>query len=307
MYKKAFKFLVKWIVIFFTVSVIAFVCPRLMPGNPAEMLLHAHQLDPSEENIKKIEEAWGLDKPLYQQYTIWITNFIKGDWGYSLSTHLNIRDTFLLKLPYSIAIGMGGLLLSSLIAFFLGYGAALKENGVCDILSRFISVFSLSVPSFVFTVLVVYFLGVKLNMVEFFTGDGRMCMFIAIWIMALYLLGPTARVIKTHFREQMLESHVIFSISRGFSMPYILLRHTYKPVLCGLISVSISKIPLAFGGSSILEYALGIPGISYFLVTSMHATDYYVLQSYIMVIVICVFLSHLILNLILDMLEVRKR
>ena len=307
MYKKALKFCVKWLAIFFVVSVVAFMCPRLMPENPAQSLLEAYQLAPTDENIAIIERAWGLDRPLPQQYAIWVTNFIRGDWGYSLSTGLDIRTTFMRKLPYSMAVGLGGLMLSSVMAFFLGYGAAMKEHGFCDSISRFISLFSLSVPSFVFTVILVYFLGVKMGLVKFFTGDGRVCMLIAIVVMALYMAGPAARVVKTHFKEQMAASYVTFAISRGFSMKYVLLKHTYKPVICGLISVCISAIPTAFGGSSILEYALGIPGISYFLVTSMHATDYFVLQSYIMVLVICVFLSHLVLNLILDMLEVRNR
>ena len=307
MYKKALKFCIKWFAIFFVVSVIAFMCPRLMPGNPAQSLLEAYQMAPTEENIAIIEKAWGLDQPLPKQYIIWISNFVRGDWGYSLSTKLDIRQLLMKKLPYSIAVGMGGLLLSSVLAWFLGYRAALKENGICDFLSRFLSLFSLSVPSFIFTVILVYFLGVRLGIVRFFTGDGKICLLIAVCVMALYMVGPTARVMKTHFKEQMASSYVTFAVSRGFNMNYVLLRHTWKPVLCGLISVTISKIPAAFGGSSILEYALGIPGISYFLVESMHSTDYYVLQSYIMVVVICVFLSHLVLNLILSLLEVKGK
>jgi len=301
------KFGLKWLIIFFFVSLIAFLCPRLMPGNPAESMLQAYQLASTPENVAVIEKAWGLDKPLYQQYFIWVFNFIRGDWGRSLSTRLDIREEILKRLPASLNIGLGGLALSSMMAFLLGYGAAVKDKGVCDRLSRFLSLFSLSVPSFVLTVIVVYFLGVKFGIVKFFTGDGKACMMIAVCMMALYLVGPSARVVKVHFKEQMASSHVVFAISRGFSMNYVLLRHTWKPVVCGLISVTISKIPTAFGGSSILEYALGIQGISYFLVSSMHATDYYVLQSYIMVVVTCVFLSHVVLNLILDALGVKNR
>lgn len=307
MHKKILKFCIKWLAIFFVISVVAFMCPRLMPQNPAQYMLEAYQLAPTEENIAIIEKAWGLDQPLPKQYLIWISNFVRGDWGYSMSTKLDIRQLFMAKLPYSAAVGMGGLVLSSVLAYLLGYRAALKERGICDFLSRFLSLFSLSVPSFVFVVLLVYFLGVRLGIVRFFTGDGRICLLIAVCVMAFYMVGPTARVMKTYFKEQMSSTYVTFAVSRGFPMNAVLLRHTWKPVACGLISVTISKIPSAFGGSSILEYALGIPGISYFLVESMHATDYYVLQSYIMVIVICVFLSHLVLNLILSLLEVKGK
>ena len=264
-------------------------------------------MDTSEENIAKIEKAWGLDKPIPVQYFIWITNFIKGDWGKSLITKQDIKAAFLSKLPYSLMIGLGGLIISTILAFFLGFGAAIRNKGTCDIITRVLALISTSIPSFIVSVLIVYFIGVRLGLVKFFTGDGFWSMFFAILTMTLYSTGGIARVVKAHFQEQMSEPYVTFAISRGFSKRYVLFHHARKPVLYGLISVVISKLAYVLGGSTILEFAFGIPGISYFLVKSMQATDYYVLQSYIMVVLIWMFLSHLVCNIILSRLEVRGK
>ena len=304
--KKALPLVCKWVMIFLIVSLIAFFIPRLMPDNPAESMLDAHQMETTKENIEKLEEAWGLNKPLYVQYGTWMVNFLHGDWGKSLSTHLDIRDAFLKRLPYSLTIGLGGLTLSAICSFFLGFGAALKERGLFDLLTRILSLLSLSVPSFVTTVIIVYFIGVRFKLVKFFTGNSHWNLIIAILLIALYAVGPMARVVKAHFKEQMIAPYVTFAISRGFPLRTVLLRHTYKPVLCGLIAVLISRTPIVFGGSAILEFALGIPGINFFLVECMHATDYYVLQSYIIVMIICMFVIHVIFNLLLNLLDRRE-
>ena len=180
MKKKITLFIVKWFLVFFCVSVIAFLIPRAIPKNPVESLLEAHQMDASEENIAKIEKAWGLDKPLPTQYFIWITNFVKGDWGNSLITKQDIKESFLTRLPYSLIIGFGGLIISSFLAFFLGFGAAMKNKGACDMITRVLALISNSIPSFIASVLIVYFIGVRWGLVKFFTGDGFWSLFFAV-------------------------------------------------------------------------------------------------------------------------------
>ncbi|MDY2737604.1 ABC transporter permease, partial [Intestinibacter sp.] len=211
------------------------------------------------------------------------------------------------KLPYSLTIGMGGVISSAFIAFFLGYLAALKDNGIADKITRFLSLFALTVPNFIISVIIIYFIGVKFKLTKFFTGDGRSSVIVATALISFYLVGRFSRIVKTHFREQINQSYIKFAISRGFKKELVLLKHGYKPVLYGLLSIVISNFAWVLGGSSVLEFAFGIPGISYFLINSLKANDYYVIQSYIMVIVIWMFFVHLIFNEVLRALDVRER
>ena len=307
MAKKIILFILKWAVIFFVVSVIAFLIPRLIPEDPVESLLESFQMVPTEENVRRISAAWGLDKPLYEQYWIWIKGFLRGDWGKSLITKQDIREEFVKKLPYSMAIGFGGLILAAPLSFLLGYGAAVKNSGICDRITRVLSLMAVSVPTFVLSVIIVYFFGVRFGLVNFFTGNGRWSLIFAILIMAFYTLGPTARIVKAQFREQMTRPYMTFAVARGFPKYRILLRHGFKPVLYGMLSVTISRFAYILGGSSVLEFSFGIPGISYFLVNSMHKSDFFVLQSYLMVVGIWMFVTHLVFNFILDLLDARSQ
>ena len=194
-----------------------------------------------------------------------------------------------------------------MLAFFLGYRAALHIGGVCDRLSAALAVFSQSIPSFITSVFIIYFLGVKLRAVKFFTGSVRNAMISAILITAIYQLGGLSRVVRNAFREEMRKSYVRFAISRGFSREYVLYRHASRPVLCTLIGAVIANFAWVFGGSTVLEFAFTIPGVSYFLVDSMQSSDYTVLQTYLLVVVIWMFCVHAVLNLVLYALDVRRR
>ncbi len=305
--RKAASFLVKWVMIFWAASLLIFFLVRMMPVTPVEQWLSAYNLPHTEENVAYITEKMGLDRPLWQQYTTWIGNFFQGDWGYSLQSHLDIRAQFAAKLPVSVSIGLSGILLSAFLAYFLGYRAALHTNGICDRLSVLLSIVTQSFPSFIAAILIIYLFGVKMKAVKFFTGDGPYALLTAIVITAVYSLGGLTRVVKNGFREEMTKPYVRFAISRGIRKEKVLFVHCARPVLVRLISAVMANFAWVFGGSSVLEFAFSIPGISFFLVSSMKNSDYTVLQDYLLVVILWMFLVHAVLNLVLYVLDVRRR
>lgn len=304
--KKILLFIVKWLIIFWVASVVSFGVGRLMPGSPAQLLLQAYDLPETPENIEMIERQWGLDEPLIKQYGAWMKNFLRGDWGRSMISKLEIRKLFLKKLPYSLILGFGSILISSLFAFFMGVAAAIRPGGLADKLSRGLAVFAQTVPSSILAVLTIYLIGVKLKAVKFFTGGSTAGVVAATLFLSLYAMGGLARIVRIHFREQMGKPYIRFAIARGFESNYALLRYGSRPVLYGLVSVLIPKFGWILGGSSVMEFIFTIPGISYFLVDSIRLRDYYVIQSYIMVVVIWMFAINCISNLIMNVLDGRE-
>lgn len=300
-------FIRKWLIIFVVASVLIFLLVRMMPVSPVNQWLSSYNLPHTKKNIAYVTKKMGLDRPLIVQYLVWMGNFFRGDWGYSLISQVSIREQFMQKLPYSITIGLFGILIAAVGAFFLGYFAALHSSGIADRVSSGLAIFSQSLPSFILSVVIIYFFSVRLRMLSFFTGDGNYALITAILVTALYSVGSLARVVCDAFREEMGKSYVRFAVSRGFSKETVLFKHASRPVICRLISTVIANFAGVFGGSTVLEFAFGIPGISYFLVDSMQKSDYNVLQTYILVVVIWMFIVHLVLNLVLDRLDVRRR
>lgn len=304
--KNVILFLAKWVIIFIVTSVLIFAAVRLMPSTPVDKWLDAYHLPHTEENIEYIESKMGLNAPLPVQYVNWIVNFIKGDWGVSLVSGENIRERFIAKMPYSFSIGITGILLGAFAAFFLGYRAALRRNGFSDKLTTFMTIFCQSIPMFILSILIINAFGVRLGIASFFTGDGRYSLLAAILLTALYSVGGLSRVVRSAFREEMSKSYVKFMVSRGFAPETVLWRHAYKPPLASLVSAIITRFAGVFGGSTVLEFAFAIPGLSTMLVSAMDSRDYSILQTYILVVVIWMFFVHLILNLFLRLLGARR-
>lgn len=305
--KKYSLFCIKWALIFFVGSVFIFGIVRLLPTSPVDHYLTQMSLPLTEENRRIVQKSMGLDRPLLTQYVTWIRNFLLGDWGTSLAARTDIRKEFLQKMPYSFGIGVGGIVLGACASYLLGYGAAYRRKGICDRFSSCLSVFTQTVPGFLIAIVIIHFFGVKWKVAKFFVGDGKMSLAAAIFLMALYRVGPWSRVVRNAFREEMKKSYVKFAISRGIPKGNILFFHTCKPVLCTLISAMLSDLAVVFGAGFVLEFAFTIPGLSYFLIRCMQQSDYQVIQTYILVVICWMFLVHLLLNLLLDVLDVRRR
>ncbi len=304
--KKYISFFIQWMFIFFVGSILIFGVVRLMPTSPVDHYLTHMSLPLTDENRRIIRESMGLDKPVLTQYVTWICNFLRGDWGTSLASRLDIRKEFMSKMPYSFGISITGMLIGAVLAYLLGYFAALGRGKILDHVSVWLSVVTQTVPGFIVALLIVYFLGVKLKIAKFFTGNGRLAIASAVAIMALYRIGPWARVVRSAFREEMKKSYVKFAVSRGIPKNNELFFHACRPVICVLISAVISDFASVFGASAVLEFAFTIPGLSYFLVRCMQQSDYNVIQSYTLVVIVWMFFVHLVLNLLLDVLDTRR-
>lgn len=113
---KFVNFFCKWFLIFFIGSIIAFGVVRLMSGDPVMMVLSEKNLPATEENINYLKKEFGLDKPLITQYFDWITDFIKGDWGKSFMTGVNLKPEIIRRAPTSLLLGFLGLLYASILA-----------------------------------------------------------------------------------------------------------------------------------------------------------------------------------------------
>ena len=122
------KSVFKYIILVLVSSIIIFTVTRMMPITPMEMLLTSYQLPHTSENIELLSSKWGLDQPFFTQYFRWFTNFLKGDWGYSLITGQSIKKEIISRLPYSLTLGFGSIFLSAIFSLVHGFWLEWKRN-----------------------------------------------------------------------------------------------------------------------------------------------------------------------------------
>lgn len=300
------RWLGKWLLIFFISSILIFYLIRSIPASPVSYWLSYYNLPHTKSNIAWVSAQMGLDKPLFWQYVNWLRDFCQGNWGYSLISGASIKEIFLARLPYTLCIGLGGILLAAIGAFWLGYYSALHRHGFWDMVSSGLAIFSQTIPSFIIAMVIIYYIGVKWHLIAFFSGNSGWALTFAILLTALYSLGSLSRVVCHSFQGEMNKSYIRFAVTRGFSKEYVLRHHATIPVLSQLLAALIAKFAWVFGGSTVLEFAFGIPGISTFLVESLQATDYPVLQTYMLIVILWMFIVHAIFNLVLQAIDPRR-
>lgn len=290
------KQILKWFLGFFVLSFLFFILVRTIPGDPVHRLLTTYQLPHTKENIEFLTVSFGLDKPLWYQYGYWISHFVQGDWGSSFITGRDVRMEILRRVPVSLAVGLGGVLLGGFFAFFLGYLSACKPKGFWDKFSRGLTLFIQSVPSFMIAVFLIYLLSVHFQVVKIYS-DPAVAVLLAALLVALGTTGELCRVMRGHFLEIAATPYIHFARCRGFERNKLLLRDGLRPALIALISTMVGRFSWVIGGTAVVEFVFAIPGVSLFLVQSIGVKDYNIIQSYLLFILLWMGMVHVICSL----------
>lgn len=265
------------------VSALAFLVVALMPSDPVVIALRAWNLPVDEATVAALRAEWGLDRPLPARYAIWLSDFVSGDWGRSFRTGEPVLDEFALRLPLSLAIGLGGLGIAVTAAVPLGFAAAARPGGIADQASRLLAIIVQAVPAFWLGLILIWVLGVQLRLIRPFSGGPEVLVLAAV-LVALHSTGMLARVYRRDLIEQTGQPYFRTALAKGLTRRRALWRHGHRGAVYALLAAIRSEAGWAIGTTAALEVLFGLPGISQFLVQSIGARDYNVLLAYIMVV-----------------------
>lgn len=265
-------------------SLVAFATLCAMPGDPVEIALMAWSVNPTPEAAAALRREWGLDQGVVSQYVAWLARFASGDWGVSFRTGRPILREMLDRLPISAALGFGSIALAALLAVPLGFLAARRPGGIADRVSRAINVLSQSMPAFCVGLMLIWLLGVKLQLLRPFSGEPWTRVGLPILLLAFYSLGTLARVYRTGLLAVTREPYFTTARAKGLGRTQALWAHGNAAALYAMVAALVPEFAWAIGGTAVCEIVFGLPGISLFLVQSIGARDYFVLQAYVVVI-----------------------
>lgn len=286
-------------------SMIIFAITHLIPPTPMEVFLHSRGLAATPEAVAALQHQWGLDGSAISQYIHWVTGFVRGDCGHSIFVDRPICEQMAAKIPVSLFIGLGGVLLAAILAYPLGCKTAL-QGGIWDLVSRLLAVISQAVPSFVVAILLIYWVGVRLGWVSFYSLTGTPQLIAPMLIIAFYSWGQLARVVAHHALDVSAQPFVAAEMGRGFDRQTVVITHGRRQILYGLVAACLAKMSWVIGGSSILEFVFAVPGMSAYIIDSIKQRDYQVIQSYLIFLVVWMIAVHLVCDLLLAWLDPRS-
>lgn len=301
------------------VSVLVFALMRIAPGDVAQSVAAqqagGEEGTVSEEDLERIREALGLNRPLHIQYLSWMGGFIRGDWGDSLFTRRPVFDEFQKKIAVTIEIVVA----SELIAIALGIPAgilmALRQDSKTDYVIRILSLAGLSIPSFLTATLLLVFgaywfrWNPPIGYVPLWEDPViNFQQFVWPAVMVGYISAATkARMMRSTMLEVMRQDYIRTAHAKGLRERVVTARHALKNAFIPVITVIGITMALSLGGSVVIERVFELPGIGRYILDGMLQRDYPVVQSLVLVFAAAVILVNLIVDISYGWLDPRVR
>jgi oligopeptide transport system permease protein len=259
------------------ILLILFLMLELMPGSP----FNDEKL--TVDQVTLLNAKYGLDQPVFIRFFNYVKNMITGDFGvsYTIAKNTPISTLLASRLPISLRIGGQAVLLGTLIGLVLGIVAALKHNTIWDTITTIISVLGVSLPSYVFALVLSYYLGFKLNLFPLLYSSNTPIKSSVLPTIALcmFTIATIARFTRTEMLEVLGSDYMLLAESKGISGIQLIIQYQLRNALIPIITVLAPLIVGLMTGSLVIEKIFSIPGIGSLLVTAIQSNDYNVIVA----------------------------
>jgi oligopeptide transport system permease protein len=289
----------------FLIITISFFLIRIAPGGPfdLERPLEAKVM----ENLQKIYQ---LDKPLWQQYLIYMQNVLQGDLGPSFYFRdFSVGDLFLQGLPISIQLGSWALLLALLLGGTLGILAAIRQNHLSDYAVMTVATVGITVPNFVVAPLLTLLFAISLNWLPAggWNNGAAANMLLPVMTLALPQVAVIARLTRASMIESLRSNHIRTARALGLPGYAVVLTHALRGALLPVVSYLGPAAAQVLTGSVIVETIFGIPGVGRYFVQAALNRDYTLVMGTVIVIAVFIIIFNLIVDLLYAILDPRVR
>jgi peptide/nickel transport system permease protein len=305
---------IRLVVVLLVVTFFSFSLLHLTPGNPARTAVPFANA----EELEAIEKDMGLDKPFFEQYRDWLTNFVQGDLGNFYEARDSVRpvsDQIRKELGVSLQLVFYAQFLALAIAIPVGVFAAYKAGTWLDKILNAGAFGLIAVPSFVFAFLLIYYFAVELGWfptqqyVAFGTDPAEHFkhMFLPSLALALPQIAIYMRLLRSDMIQTLQEDFITMAKSKGLTNRRILWRHALRPSSFTLLTAAALNFGALIGNALIIEFLFQLPGMGLGLVTAVSSRQYTAVQAYVALIAIAYVLFNVVVDGLYSLLDPRIR
>ena len=305
----------------FLVTVAVFTIMRIVPGDPALIILGEGE-DGAADNLTeaklaKLRAKLGTDRPIYVQYGSWVGNMLKGDLGDSYFYEGKPQVTFYLKdrIPTTVELALMSLVLASVVAVPLGVLSAIKQDSVSDYAARIITLLGIALPNFWVAVMTIFFLVLIFEWAPPLAYE-------KVWndpwtnfqqlIFPAIALGTSnmafiARITRSAMLEVLREDYIRTARSKGLAERVIVYRHALRNALLPVVTLFGFELGRLISGTVIIETIFLVPGMGKLLIDSIGNRDFPMIQAVVLMIALTVLVMNLLADLLYAWLDPRIR
>ncbi|WP_169779774.1 ABC transporter permease subunit [Campylobacter curvus] len=289
------------------VSVFIFLILRLNGTDAAMSYLNASGISPSDQALAHAKEVLGLDKPLLQQYLLWLKKALTLDFGRSYITGSQVSADMAYYLPNTLKLIGFALLLTVAISLPLGILSALYKDKWVDHIVRFISFLGVSTPNFWLALILISVFSVKFKILPPFGTGGLSHIIMPAFAISFMSIAINARLIRTNMLELMHSRHVLYANMRGIAKFQVIVHYVLKNALIPIVTALGMHLGELVGSAMVIENVFAYAGIGRYTVAAIINNDYPVIQSFILFMALVFIVSNLITDIIYAYIDPRVR
>ena len=314
------------------VSILIFLLIRLAPGDPAISIAGSHA---TKEILQEMRIKWGLNKPLIDQYLIWLGHALRGDLGVSILTQNPVLSDLLQRTPNTLELAVVVIILSTFIGGVAGIISATRRYSLFDYIAMFIALFGVSMPIFWLGIMLVLLFSIKLNLLP--TGGMLSALysirpithlslidsllelnFPAFFNALSHLILPAialgtipmafiARITRSSMLDVMSQDYIRTARSKGLDEKGVIVKHALRNALIPIITASGTEFAMLMGGAVLTETIFSWPGLGTYVVQAVSARDYPAVQGSVIAIALMVSVVNLMVDTLYAYLDPRIR
>ena len=283
-------------------SLIVFLMMRVIPGDATVLILEE---SPTAVRKDELREELGLDKPLYEQYTIWITGVVQGDLGTSFWTNRPVLDSIKRTLPVTIELAIFASFVALIVALPIGILSAVKQDTMWDYAARSLSIAALSVPNFYLGTLVIIIPAVLWKWVPPVAyrpiWEDPATNLQQFWLPSL-VIGASAsatlmRMTRSAMLEVMRQDYIRTALAKGLTQRTVVLRHALKNSLIPVVTIFGALVAGLLTGTVITESIFNLPGLGRLTIDAIAQRDYPQIQANVLLFGLIYTLANLSVDL----------
>jgi peptide/nickel transport system permease protein len=294
------------------ITIICFGVMYLAPGSPTDMQT---QMNPrvSAEAQARLRAMYGLDKPIYEQYWIWLKKVSVFDLGTSFSSdHRPVADKIRERIPITVLLNVLSLALILAVAIPIGVLSAVHQNSLFDRLTSVLVFIGFAVPTFWLALLLMIFFGIQLGWLPISglrsLNSEYMTPWAAFWDLVKHLIMPVflsafgglagfSRFMRANMLEVIRQDYITTARAKGLSERAVIFKHALRNALLPVITILGLSVPGLIGGSVIFETIFAIPGMGQLFYMAVMSRDYPVIMGILYIGAILTLLGNLIADL----------
>lgn len=304
--------LVSAIPVFLGITIIVFLIMSLIPGDPATAILGSYA---TPENVEKLNQDLGLDKPMVQRYGIWLGNMLTGDFGRSYSLNRPVLDEILERFNATLILAGTSFVLCSVLGILAGVISAARQYGLADKAITFVVLIGISVPSFFLGMMMILLFAVKLRwlpvsgMYAIYGGGDLPDLLNHLIMPALALAtvatGVIARLSRSAMLEVLRQDYIRTARAKGVPERRVIMGHALRAAMVSIIPVLGIQAGFVLSGAIYIEIVFQWPGVGRMLVDAILKRDLLLVQGGVVFVAACYVLFNIAVDVAQSLLDPR--